>query len=209
MLARRVENEFIGMPCGIMDQMAVALANPTQALALNTQTLEYTLIDLPQNYHMAVIHSGIYRQLNEGRYKERKEECDAVKTKLGHQNICQISNAEFDSLSSLNPLLRRRAKHCMTEHRRTLKAIDCLQSDDINQFGQLMIESHISMRDDFEITLPEIDRLVEDAVNFGAIGARLTGGGFGGCIVAAVPRYKLKPWTERLLAQHSTAFAVA
>ena len=209
LLARRVENEFIGVPCGIMDQMAVALATPHQALALNSQTLEYRLIDLPNDYHMAVIHSGVYRQLNEGRYKERKEECDRVKNKLSHDNICQISDEDFNLLSDLDPLLQRRAKHCMTEHRRTLKAIDCLQSGDIKQFGQLMIESHISMRDDFEITRPEIDRLVEDAIRFGALGARLTGGGFGGCIVAAVPKSKLKTWTETLLAKHSAAFAVA
>lgn len=208
-LARRVENEFIGMPCGIMDQMAVSLSAPNQALALDTQSLEYELIDLPKDYHMVVIHSGVFRQLNEGRYKERKEECDEVKKALGHDNICLISDAEFTALSDLPPVLQRRGKHCMSEHRRTVEAAECLRSNNMERFGQLMNESHISMRDDFEITVPKIDRLVENAVSFGATGARLTGGGFGGCIVAAVHHAKLNSWTEKLLAQHPAAYTVA
>ena len=208
-LARRVENEFIGMPCGIMDQMAVAIAHPGQALALNTETLGYDLIDLPNDFHMAVIHSGQYRQLNEGRYKERKEECDAVKAVLGHENICQISDVEFGSLSGLSDKLQRRAKHCMTEHRRTFDAVVSIRQGRLHAFGHLMNESHISMRDDFEITVPNVDELVEDAVKFGALGARQTGGGFGGCIVACVANEKLDGWRENLLSAHAEAFWVA
>ena len=208
-LARRVENEFIGMPCGIMDQMAVAIANPGQALALDTETLDYTLMDLPKDYHMAVIHSGQFRQLNEGRYKERKEECDAVKAALGHENICQISDVEFNSLRSLSDVLQRRARHCMTDHRRTVEAVECLRTNDIAQLGTLMNESHISMRDDFEITVPKVDKLVADAVKLGALGARQTGGGFGGCIVACVARDKLETWKTALLTKHPESFWVS
>lgn len=208
-LARRVENEFIVMPCGIMDQMAVAIAHPGQALALQTDTLEYDLVDLPKDYHMAVIHSGVFRQLNEGRYKERKEECDAVKAVLGHENICQMSEAEFEGLGDLSDMLRRRAKHCMTEHRRTVAAVECLKAEDMDAFGRLMIESHNSMRDDFEITVSAIDELVASAVELGAVGARMTGGGFGGCIVACVPNENLNPWRDALLAKHIDAFWVA
>ncbi len=206
--ARRVENAFIGMPCGIMDQMAVAIARPGQALALNTETLDYGLIDLPRDYHMAVIHSGVFRQLSEGRYKERKEECDAVKAVLSHNNICQISAEEFGSLSHLPTPLQSRARHCMTEHARTLEATECLSSEDLSRFGALMIESHASMRDDFEITVPAIDSLVRDAVSLGALGARMTGGGFGGCIVACVATDKLGDWRGALLARHPDAFWV-
>lgn len=208
-LAQRVENEFIGMPCGIMDQMAVSIAHPGQALALQTDTLQYELVKLPQDYHMAVIHSGVFRQLNEGRYKERKEECDIVKAVLGHDNICQISDTEFGLLDVLSDTARRRARHCMTEHRRTIAATECLKANDLETFGQLMIESHQSMRDDFEITVPEIDDLVASAVGFGALGARMTGGGFGGCIVACVPSVALDSWREQLLAKHTEAFWVA
>lgn len=208
-LARRVENEYIGMPCGIMDQMAVAIARPGQALALDTKSLAYDLVDLPNDYHMAVIHSGVYRQLNEGRYKERKEECDTVKSALGHDDICLITDDEFASLKALPDVLLRRARHCMSDHRRTVKSVACIRAGDYAAFGQLMIESHASMRDDFEITVPKVDRLVDDAVCFGAIGARQTGGGFGGCIVACVAKDKLEAWRDALLAVHPDAYWVA
>lgn len=207
-LARRVENEFIGMPCGIMDQMAVSIARPGQALALDTETLEFELVNLPTDHKMVVIHSGQFRRLSEGRYKERKEECDAIKAALGHDNICQISDDEFKTLSELSATLQRRAKHCLTEHRRTLSATKALRDNDMELLGQLMNESHVSMRDDFEITLPKIDKLVDDAVRLGAKGARMTGGGFGGCIVACVPEDIIKKWVGALLEANPEAFFV-
>ena len=207
-LARRVENEYIGMPCGIMDQMAVAIAREGQALALNTETLDYTLVDLPSVYHMAVIHSGVFRKLSEGRYKIRKEECDQIKTFLGRDDICRIGLAELASLAGLPDAIQRRAKHCMTEHQRTLSAIACLKHQDLDGFGDLMTASHISMRDDFDITLPAIDDLVADAVKLGAKGARMTGGGFGGCIVACIETDKIEVWRETLLGRHPKAFFV-
>jgi len=152
-LARRVENEFIGVPCGIMDQMAVAIARPGQALALDTKSLDFDLIDLPQDYHMAVIHSGVYRQLNEGRYKARKEECDAVKARLGHDDICLMPDAEFETLADLPAHIQRRAKHCMTEHRRTEMAAKRLQNNEMQGFGRLMVESHMSMMHSFLLSI--------------------------------------------------------
>ena len=208
-LARRVENEFIGVPCGIMDQMAVAIARPGQALALNTETLDYELIELPQDYHFAVIHSGQFRRLEEGRYKIRKEECDVIKAKLGNDNICQMSDKDFNGLSGLSDILQRRARHCMTEHRRTIRAVTCLKENDMQDLGILMNESHISMRDDFDITVPKVDSLVKDAISFGAVGARMTGGGFGGCIVACVLKDKLEDWRGQLLAANPDAFWVS
>lgn len=207
-LARKVENDFIGMPCGIMDQMAVAISSPGQALSLDTKTLDYALIDLPTTHHMAVIHSGVFRQLNEGRYKIRKEECDAVKAALGHNDLCLMSDDEFASLGQLDPTLIRRGRHCMMDHRRTLAATDALRHENMTDFGQLMNDSHASMRDDFEITVPAVDALVADAQRFGAMGARMTGGGFGGCIVACVETDRVKPWREALLAAHPNAFWV-
>lgn len=206
--ARRVENDFIGMPCGIMDQMAVAISRPGQALSINTKTLDYAVIDLPDTHHMAVIHSGVFRQLNEGRYKIRKEECDAIKAVLGHDDLCLMSNDEFASLRHLDPTLIRRARHCMMDHRRTLAAAEALRQGDMVAFGHLMNDSHISMRDDFEITVPSVDALVADAQTFGAIGARMTGGGFGGCIVACVDKDHLGIWRDRLLTAHPDAFWV-
>lgn len=207
-LARKVENDFIGMPCGIMDQMAVAISSPGQALSLDTKTLDYALIDLPDTHHMAVIHSGVFRQLNEGRYKIRKEECDVLKAALGHDDLCLMSDAEFAGLSPLSRSLIRRARHCQSEHRRTVLATDALRGLRMAEFGQLMNGSHASMRDDFEITVSPVDALVADAQSFGAIGARMTGGGFGGCIVACVEQVRLADWRERLLSAHPNAFWV-
>ena len=208
-LARKVENDYIGMPCGIMDQMAVAIARPGQALSLDTDTLEYELIDLPKAYHMAVIHSGVFRQLNEGRYKIRSEECSQVKAAAGRDDICLLSDAELEALQKLPADIFKRARHCVSEHRRTLAAAEALGAEHMDEFGGLMNASHISMRDDFEISVPPVDALVEDAQNFGALGARLTGGGFGGCIVACVEREKLEPWRDKLLHAHPNAFWVA
>lgn len=209
LLARRVENEFIGMPCGIMDQMAVAIARPGQALALDTDSLSYDLVDLPEDYHMAVIHSGVYRRLSEGRYKLRKEECDVIKTHLGRNDICRISDADLKSLHILPAPIYRRAKHCVSEHRRTVQAIAALKIKDINRFGRLMTESHISMRDDFENTVPALDKVAADAVRLGAKGARMTGGGFGGCMVACIENTHLEAWTANLLQANPDAFFVS
>ena len=208
-LARKVENDFIGVPCGIMDQMAVAIAGSGQALALDTQSLHYDLVPLPEGYDIVVIHSGQYRRLAEGHYKIRKEECDAVKARLGRDDICCIDDDALASLKGLEDNLIRRARHCVTEHRRVISAISAMQSGDIDYLGQLMQESHISMRDDFEMSLPPIDTLVADAIKFGALGARLTGGGFGGCIVAVIGEADTQNWYQQLLAAHPEAFRVA
>ncbi len=208
-LARRVENDYIGMPCGIMDQMAVAIASPGQALSLDTESLSYDLIDLPKTHHMAVIHSGVFRQLNEGRYKIRKEECDQVKAAAGRDDICRMSDDELNALRHLPDPIFRRARHCVSEHRRTVAAAQALTQNRMDAFGVLMNESHLSMRDDFEMSVPAVDALVADAQSFGAVGARLTGGGFGGCIVACVEHEKLDAWRDKLLAAHTDAFWVA
>ena len=207
-LAQKIENEFIGVPCGIMDQMAVALARPGQALKLNTQTLEYSILSLPASHVMVVIHSGVYRQLKEGRYKVRKEECDEIKAELGRDGICLIDPSDLEALKDMPDHIQRRARHCMTEHRRTKRAAAALRENDMVTFGKLMTESHNSMRDDFEITLPSIDQIVESAVALGALGARMTGGGFGGCVVACVNADQTASWTRSLLERHPEAFSV-
>lgn len=202
--ARRVENDFIGVPCGIMDQMAVALASPGRAMALDTATLEYTLVDLPAGYDMVVIHSGLTRKLTEGRYAERKVECDAAKAHFGTDDLCHLPLASVEA-ADLPDNVKRRARHCVTEHSRVLDALAALQAGDAAALGAAMNASHASMRDDFAMSLPPIDALVESATELGAIGARLTGGGFGGCIVACVAAEKREAWQAELLARHPDA----
>ena len=202
--ARQVENDFLGVPCGIMDQMAVALATPGTAMALDTNSLDYSLVNLPKSHAMVVIHSGVTRQLTDGRYKERKLECDAAKAHFETDDLCLLEPETIKASTLSNPA-KRRALHCASENARVLAAVAALQNGHIAQFGTLMTESHASMRDLFEISLPPIDALVESAVELGAVGARLTGGGFGGCIVVCVASDKQAQWQSDLLARHSDA----
>ncbi|MEM7663597.1 MAG: galactokinase [Pseudomonadota bacterium] len=198
-LARRVENDYVGMPCGIMDQMAVAIATTGTAMALNTENLDYELIDLPPELRISVIHSGYSRKLSDGRYKIRKEECDEAARLLGVDQLCLMTEQDAAQAAQLPPPLNRRARHLVREHNRVLKAISYLKAHDFPQFGAMITESHMSLSQDFEISIPEIDALVADAVELGALGARLTGGGFGGCIVACTHRSVFEDWLKALL----------
>ncbi|AWW75448.1 galactokinase [Erythrobacter sp. KY5] len=202
--ARRVENEYMGVPCGIMDQMAVALASPGSAMALDTKSLDWEILPLPAGHEMVVVHSGLTRKLTEGRYGERKAECDAAKRHFGTEDLCLLDPGEIEA-AGLDDVPKRRALHCATEHQRTLAAAKALRDGDVAALGRLMNESHASMRDLFEMSLPEIDDLVATSVGLGALGARLTGGGFGGCIVACVPANERGVWLAELLKRHPQA----
>ncbi len=202
--ARRVENEYMGVPCGIMDQMAVALATPGTAMALDTKHLEYDLVTLPDSHEMVVIHSGLTRKLTDGRYAARKVECDAAKAHFGTNDLCLLPVEQIEQ-AELDPVAKRRTLHCATEQARVWAAIDALKAGDIAALGQAMNDSHVSMRDLFEMSLPEIDTLVASAQELGAVGARLTGGGFGGCIVACVAKDTREAWLEQLLDRHPQA----
>ena len=202
--ARRVENEYLGVPCGIMDQFAVAIAKPGMAMALDTEKLTYELIDLPKKHTFVVIHSGLTRKLSDGRYKERKVECDEAKAYFQTDDLCHLAPEDIVA-SDLSEPNRKRALHCATEHRRVLASVEALKASDIETMGALMNQSHVSMRDNFEVSLKPIDAFVTAAVNEGALGARLTGGGFGGCIVALVANESKADWLAKLLDLHPDA----
>lgn len=202
--ARRVENDYLGVPCGIMDQFAVAIAKPGMAMALDTHALEYELVGLPQNHTFVVIHSGVSRKLTDGRYKARKVECDAAKAHFGTDDLCHL-DPDAIRRSQLAQPMRKRALHCATEHRRVLSAVAAMKAGDVEAVGEAMNASHISMRDDFEMSVEPIDALVADAAGTGALGARLTGGGFGGCITALVADTRKDQWLRGLLARHPNA----
>ncbi|KCZ93393.1 galactokinase [Hyphomonas johnsonii] len=204
--AKKIENDFIGVPCGIMDQMAVALGEPGVALALHTRDCSYALLSLPETWAIVVIHSGVNRALSDGRYRIRRDQCLAAAAALGVEYLC---DADLVSITTLDDPLRRRARHAATEAKRSLDAIAALRAGDRSRFGQLMIESHDSLRDDMDVSVQEVDQLVQDAVRLGADGARITGAGFGGCIVALVDPDHVETWWSALKLRHPSIARVA
>lgn len=202
LLAQKVENNFIGVPCGIMDQMAVAHADRGQVLMLETENLYFRLMDLPPSWHISVVHSGVSRELADGRYAERRNECLAAAKAMGIQMLC---HGDLIAARDLPAPLASRARHVISEDIRTRAAQDALESGDRNLFGELMIKGHASIRDDFEIVPDDVDALVSDAVRLGADGARQTGGGFGGCIVALMEDGTQDDWWDALSKKHPNA----
>lgn len=206
--ARAIENSYIGVPCGIMDQMAVGLATTREALSLNTAEESYSLVPVPANWTFAIIHSGVHRELSDGRYKVRFTECADAAAALGAKYLCQLSPDLIANINTLPKHLAARARHAITEQARTLSAIEAMQAGDAERFGALMNASHTSYAQDFAASTPKIDALVDDARSLGAKGSRLTGGGFGGSTVHLLVETDVDAWTEALLARHPNAWRV-
>ncbi len=186
-LARRIETEFIGVPIGVMDPIACALGTPDHAIFLDTRDLSWELVRIPQTAEVVVINSGISHSHATGGYRTRREECDAATRALGVHELRDLGESDLGRLDALDPTLARRARHVITENARVLAAVDALHRRDIVRFGTLMDASHASLRDDYEVSTPEIDRMVSIARGQrGVLGARITGGGFGGAIVLLV-----------------------
>jgi galactokinase len=197
-LGQRVENHFVGANVGIMDQMAVSLAEPGSALFLDTRDLSYELVTLPKEAGLIVINSGVKHSNIGGGYSERRAQCEAAAKELGLKALRDINVSQLDLLKNLPLVVQKRARHVITENDRVLKAKAALLRGDLVTVGELFKQSHQSMRDDFQVSIPEIDVLVEIASNeAGVYGARLTGGGFGGSIVALV-----KPDAARSVAKN-------
>jgi len=188
LLAQKAENGWVGVRCGIMDQMISAAGREGHALLIDCRTLALRHLPLPPGARVVVIDSGVRRGLVDSAYNERREQCELAARTLGRKALRDVSRTEFETRSGELPAATmRRARHVITEIGRTLQAADALSSGDVAGFGRLMSESHASLRDDFEVSTPELDRLVDLAsVDPSCYGARMTGAGFGGCIVALV-----------------------
>ncbi|MFZ4579708.1 MAG: galactokinase [Myxococcota bacterium] len=198
--AQEAERGYAGMPCGIMDQMVCALGTPGEALFLDTRTLGRQLLPLPQGASFAVVHCGVPHKLTDGGYRQRRAECEKAAELLGVRALRDVGVDELDRLDALPEPLRSRARHVVTENERVERAVEDLRSGDVKAFGRRMVESHRSQRDDFRVSIDEIDTLVEAALACGAWGARLTGGGFGGSIVALMATETLDDWWQRVSA---------
>jgi galactokinase len=193
-LGKRVENEFIGVNSGIMDQFAVGMGKKNAGILLDCQTLhyEYAPVQL-ENHKIIIMNTNKRRELADSKYNERRGECEAALSQLQQalpiEALGQLTEAEFEEIKHLviNETTRKRAKHAVYENVRTLKALAELKAGNLVGFGELMNQSHISLRDDYEVTGVELDSLVEAAWQQpGVMGARMTGAGFGGCAIAIV-----------------------
>lgn len=187
LIAHRAEAEYVGVRCGMMDQIVASLGEPGEALFLDTRTLQHEGIPIPGGHRFAVVDSGVPRRLAEAGYNLRRAECEQAAALLGVRALRDVAPDALDRTARLPEPLGRRARHVITENARVLEGVGALRRGDARTFGRLMIESHRSLRDEYEVSTPELDRLVGLAMEHGALGARLTGAGFGGCIIALVP----------------------
>ena len=186
------ENNFNGVNCGIMDQFAIAMGKKDQAIFLDTSDLSYTYAPIKLAKQKIVIAcSNKKRGLGDSKYNERRAECEEalaeLQTKLDIKALGELSEEEFEANKDLikSEVRQRRAKHAVYENQRTLKAVDALKAGNLEEFGKLMNASHVSLRDDYEVTGIELDTLVENAwEQEGVIGSRMNGAGFGGCTVS-------------------------
>jgi galactokinase len=184
LLGQRAENQFVGAPVGVMDQMACTLAGDGQALFLDTRSLDWSVVPLPSSAEMVVLNSGVAHNHARGDYRTRRAECEEAARQLGVAQLRDLGESDLPRVMALSDPLGRRARHVVTEDARVLAAVEALRSGDLPTVGQLFYASHDSMRDDYEVSIPEIDLIVDLARALPEIhGARLTGGGFGGSVV--------------------------
>ena len=200
-LAQRAEIEFAGVRCGIMDQMASSLAGTDRALLLDTRSLERRFVALPPSSSVLVLDSGIARSLATSGYNARRAECEQAARLLGVASLRDVPG--LDALAGLPEPLQRRARHVVTENARVLQAVDCSNAA---AFGALMNQSHASLRDDYEVSTPDLDSLVALLqAQPGVFGARLTGAGFGGACVALCEAGALPGVATAVLAAYAAA----
>ncbi len=193
-MGQEAENKFVGMNCGIMDQFASGMGKEDHAILLDCNTLQYEYVPLNlKGISIVIINSNKKHSLVNSGYNDRRRESEnalkALQTKLPIKALGELSIEEFEKHKDLikDPIEQKRAKHAVYENQRTLQATECLRKGDVETFGKLMNQSHISLRDDYEVSCPELDVIAETAWTVpGVLGARMTGGGFGGSAVALV-----------------------
>lgn len=206
-IGQRAENDWVGVNCGIMDQMISAAGVADHALLIDCRTLETEPAPLPPGSAVVVMNTTVRRGLVDSAYNERRSQCETAADFFGVSTLRDVDGATFAAQQTdLDSLTRQRAQHVITENERVLAAIAAMKAGDVATLGRLMDESHVSMRDDFEISCPELDAMVEAAqATEGCFGARMTGGGFGGCAVALVDAAQADAFAAQVAAQYQTA----
>ena len=217
LLGKKVENEFIGVNCGIMDQFAVAMGQKDKAILLNCDTLDFEYLPFKTGeYRLVIINSNKQRTLAESKYNVRFTECGAalklLKQHLKVGNLCDVTQAEFELNQHLidDPVLRKRALHVISENARVKDAVIALQTGDMAVFGKLMYASHQSLKELYEVTGKELDTIVEFCKTYpGCIGARMTGAGFGGCAITLVKKNRVDDFANDLTAAYKNKIGYA
>ena len=202
-LCQRAENDFVGVRCGIMDQLTACMGRPDHALLLDCRSLEIKYLPIPAQVRLAVCNSMVKHNLASGGYNQRRAECDEAVAALSRflPNVTQLRDVSLEELernsSSLSATAFRRCRHVVSENQRTLAAAEALGRNDVAGLGPLMNESHRSLRDDYEVSCAELDILVELAQSHaGVYGSRMTGGGFGGCTISVVDESAIESFQQ-------------
>ena len=184
-LCQRAEHVHAGTPCGIMDQWCVVHAHPGEAILLDCASLGWRSVALPRGLSVEIVDSKVRHALRDGGYAARRADVEQAAAMLGVPLLAQLPLARWPEIDALPARIARRARHVVRECARVEAAVDALARNDLDAFGALLLESHASLRDDFDVSTPELDEIVRHAASTGALGARMTGGGFGGSAIVA------------------------
>lgn len=210
-IAQRAENDFVGMPCGLMDQMASMLARAGHAVLFDNRSLTVEVVPFStEEAQILVVDTKAPHRLVDGEYAARRAQCEQAAGELGLESLRELNDDDAPVLASAlgrlsQELLRRRVRHVVTENQRVLDMVEALATGEPTTAGQLMNASHGSLRDDYQVTVPEVDLAQETLVDAGAYGARITGGGFGGCVIALVRQEDTPQLTQEVTAAYASA----
>lgn len=205
LLSQRAENDWVGVKCGIMDQLISAIGKVGHAILIDCRDLSHRAVPLPQGTSIVIMDTMTRRGLVDSVYNERRAQCRAAARHFGVEKLRDVTLEEFEArMNELEEPIRKRARHVIRENARTLAAAEAMKNGDAETLGRLMDESHESLRDDFEVTNAHLDKIVEIARSHSfCLGARMTGAGFGGCAVALVAAGGLHPFCEHVCKEYS------
>lgn len=195
-LAQKVERNYIGVSGGIMDQMVSSIGIHGKAFFLDCLSLKYELLDLPLNWKFCLVDSQVQRSLRNSSYNERYNQLKKAEKDMGVEYLGSVKVENFSENKFSDPVVFKRAKHVITENKRVLDAKNYLLKNNIEKFGQLMNESHSSYSKDFEASTEDVDIITQRSIDAGALGSRLTGGGFGGFTVSLMEKNKYGSWYD-------------
>jgi galactokinase len=209
-VALRAENDWIGLQCGIMDQLASAAARRDHALLIDCRSLELQPIAIPETLRIVGLDTTTRRDLASSQYNERRQECEAAAGAYGVASLRDVRPAQLATRpAGISDAAFRRARHVVTENARVMQMASALAEGDLRRIAVLMDESHSSLRDDFQVSSPALDAMVAAAQRAGSVGARMTGGGFAGCAVALVKAARVEPFVAQTLDDYRKATGMA